>query len=60
MEIEISPYIAFEATGTDRQGRRIPCRRAPLAYLRGLKYGTKSVWGILPSGNRKLLYRVVN
>ena len=58
--IDISPYVAFEATGTDLKGRRNPCRRAPLAYLRGLNYKTKSVWGILPSGKRKLLYRVFN
>jgi hypothetical protein len=60
MEIDITPYVAFEATGTDRQGRRNPCRRAPLAYLRGLNYWTKTVWGILPDGRRKRLYTVVN
>jgi hypothetical protein len=58
--IDLTPYVAFEATGTDSQGRRNPCRRAPFSYIRGLNYWTKSVWGILPSGKRKLLYRVTN
>lgn len=56
--IDLTPYVAFEATGTDRAGRRNPCRRAPLAYLKGLNYATKTVWGILPSGQRRRLYTV--
>ena len=58
--IDLREFVAFEATGTDCQGRRNKCRRAPLGYLQGLNYWTKSVWGVLPNGRRKLLYRVLN
>lgn len=60
MEIDITPYVAFEATGTDRQGRRNPKLRSTLQHIQGMNYWTKSVWGILPNGKRKLLYRVTN
>ena len=58
--IDIAPYIAFEATGTDCRGRRNPRRRAPLAHIQGLNYWFKTVWGVLPNGKRKVLYRVYN
>ena len=58
--IDLTPYVAFEATGVDRNGRRNSPYRGPLAYIRGLNYWRKSVWGILPNGRRKLLYRVYN
>lgn len=58
--IDLTPYVAFEATGIDRDGRRNPCRRGSFHYLRGLNYWMKSMWGILPDGRRKLLYRVYN
>lgn len=60
MVIDITPYVAFEATGTNRQGRRNLKRRGPLAYIRGLNYWSKTVWGILPNGQRKRLYTVRN
>lgn len=59
-EIDISPYVAFEATGTDRHGRRNKKVRANLQYIQGLNYWTKTVWGVLPNGKRKVLYRVWN
>jgi len=60
-EIDLSPYVAFVATGTDREGKRNkPYRSKQYLMVRGQNWWTKSVWGILPSGKRKLLYRVVN
>ena len=58
--LDLSPYVNFTITGTDRQGRRIPARSGSFLYLRGFNYWTKSMWGVLPNGKRKLLYRVVN
>ena len=58
--IDISQYVAFEATGLDAKGRRNTAVRAPLWYIKGLNYWFKTVWGILPNGKRKRLYTVSN
>lgn len=61
MAIDLTPCIAFECTGTDRRGRRNPRRRSSsYTTIRGYNYWMKSVWGVLPNGKRKLLYRVYN
>lgn len=60
MDIDLSPYVDFVITGTDAQGRRNPPRRGSFHYLQGFNYWTKSMWGVLPNGKRKLLYRVWN
>lgn len=54
-------YIRYEVTGVDREGKRfgtIRCKTLSLARCYNIYRGT--VWGITPSGGRKVVYRVWN
>lgn len=64
MEINVKDYIRFEVTGVTVDGRRFkrtfPATVAGGMTAFGINLWNGSVWGVLPSGRRARLSRVVN
>jgi hypothetical protein len=59
-EIDLSPFVSYHVTGTDARGRRFRTATRNAVHAFGVNLWRGSVWGVLPTGHRKLLRRVYN
>ena len=62
MTAEQADYINFVVTGVKRNGQRFKLCYSPkgLTTALGINLWRGSVWGVLPTGRRKLLKRIYN
>ena len=56
----MNEYIKFDVTGITSGGKRFSLRYSSSAFAFGINLWRGTVWGVLPSGKRKLLKRVYN
>lgn len=56
----MNDYIKYDVTGITSSGKRFSLRYSSSALAFGINLWCGSVWGVLPSGKRKLLKRVYN
>lgn len=60
MSVILTKFSEYHVTGTSKQGKRFKKIYDSFSWANGINLFQGSVWGVLPSGKRKLLKRVYN